>query len=114
VSSVHFSDLVAESFKYSHLVFAAATFNGGVFTGMASLLTAIRDQNLQNRTIAFIENGSWAANAKVTMEKILRGLKNVTFLEKSVNIRSCVSEKTLKELEELAKIIALDTLESQF
>ena len=60
VSSTHVSTLIAEAFRCSHLIFAAPTYNNGIYPAMLNLLTDMKALNLQNRTVALIENGSWA------------------------------------------------------
>jgi flavorubredoxin len=106
VSAIHPSYLVAECFKYSHLVFAAATYEAGIMANMECLLNLIKNKNLKNRTAAFIENASWAPNAAKTMSKIVGNLENMTFIESGVTIMSSVTNETLKQLDNLAKTIA--------
>ena len=105
VSSTHFSYLVSESFKYSHIVFASVTYNMGTFVNMQTLLNILTEHNLQNRTIGFIENGSWAPNSKKVMKKTLESLKNITFLEESITIKSSVSEENFTQIQKLATSI---------
>lgn len=69
VSVTHPSYVVAEAFRCSHLVFASTTYNAGIFCNMETALLDIAAHNLQNRTIALIENGSWAPTAG----KLMRG-----------------------------------------
>ena len=77
VSVTHPSYVVAEAFRCSHLVFASTTYNAGIFCNMETALLDIAAHNLQNRTIALIENGSWAPTAGKLMRGILSKLKNV-------------------------------------
>lgn len=60
VSVTHASDIIKVAFRYSHLVFASTTYNNGIFVSMEALIFDIVAHNLQNRTVAVIENGSWA------------------------------------------------------
>lgn len=105
VSVTHPSQIVAEAFRASHLVFASATYNAGIFTNMENVLNDLKAHNLQNRTVALIENGSWGPVAKAHIQKILEPLKNVTVLENSLTVRSALKENQLGELEALADAI---------
>ena len=100
------SDIIAECFRWSHLVFASATYNGGIFVTMDELLRDIAAHNLQKRTVAFMENGTWAPVSARQMAAILAPLKNMTVLEQSVAIRSSLTEGQLAEIEALADVIA--------
>ena len=106
-SKTDLSELVAEAFRCSHLVFAAATYNGGIFTKTEQMLLDLKAHNLQNRTIGLIENGSWAPMAAKQMKAILEPLKNMTFLEQTVSIKSAMTEENKKELEKMADEIAV-------
>ena len=102
VSVTPASDIIAECFRWSHLVFASATYNGGIFVTMDELLRDIAAHNLQKRTVAFMENGTWAPVSARQMTAILAPLKNMTVLEQSVAIRSSLAEGQLAEIEALA------------
>jgi len=104
------SEIVAAAFRFSHLVFAGPTYNAGVFVTMDALLRDIAAHNLQNRTVAFIENGSWAPVSGKLMREILAPLKNLTFLDASVTIRSSLKEGQTAELDALCGAI-LATIE---
>lgn len=106
VSVTPASDIIAECFRWSHLVFASATYNGGIFVTMDELLRDIAAHNLQKRTVAFMENGTWAPVSAQQMAAILAPLKNMTVLEQSVAIRSSLTEGQLAEIEALADVIA--------
>lgn len=106
VSVTDTSKIVAEAFRASHLIFASATYNAGVFTNMENVLNDLKAHNLQNRTFAFIENGSWGPVAKTQMTKIAESMKNITVLENSLTIRSALKESQLADLEALADVIA--------
>ena len=107
VSMTPASYVVAAAFRYSHLVFAATTYNAGIFVNMENLLHDIAAHNLQNRTVAFVENGSWAPTSGKLMRQILSPLKNMTMLDQSVTIRSSLKET--EQLEILVQAIA-DTM----
>ncbi len=109
VSVVPMSEIVAASFHYSHLVFAATTYNAGVFITMEELIHDLVLHNIQNRTLAFIENGSWAPTSGKIMRETLAPLKDMTVLEQTVSLRSSLKENQLGEIDALAKAIA-DTM----
>ena len=100
------SYVVSESFKYSHLVFASTTYNMGVFIKMDETLRDLAAHNIQNRTIALIENGSWAPTSKSLMKDILKMNKNLTFIDKEITILSSLKESQLEDLNILADKIA--------
>lgn len=106
VSVTHPSYIIAEAFKLSHLVFAAPTYNAGIFVNMENLLRDITAHNLQKRTIALIDNGSWAAICAKQMKEELEKLKNCEFLEPTISLKSALSETQLAEIETLAEKIS--------
>lgn len=99
------SVIVSESFRCSHLVFAAPSYNGGIFTKMETVLSELKAHSLQNRTVAIMENGTWAPVAGKQMREIFAGMKNIELLEESVTIRSAVKEAQEASLEALAEKI---------
>ena len=105
VSMTHPSVIVAEAFRCSHLVFASTTYNAGIFATMQTALDDIVAHNLQNRTIALIENGSWAPMADGLMRKKLAALKNVNILDNTVKILSSVKDDQLSQLDALANAL---------
>ena len=105
--SVTSSDyVIAASFKYSHLVFASTTYNAGIFVKMEELLHDLAAHNIQNRTVAFIENGTWAATSGGLMREILGKCRNMNMLESTVSLKSSVKPDKLRELYALAEVIA--------
>ena len=106
VSVTHPSEILAAAFRYSHVIFASPTYNNGIFTPMETLLHDIAAHNLQNRTFAFIQNGSWAPACGKQMRAILESLKNNAFLENGVCIKSSLCENQLEELRALAEAVA--------
>ena len=102
VSVTHPSYVVAEAFRCSHLVFASTTYNAGIFCNMETALLDIAAHNLQNRTIALIENGSWAPTAGKLMRGILSKLKDVTILNEMLTIKSSLKDDQLAALAEIA------------
>lgn len=100
------SVIVSESFRCSHLVFAAPSYNGGIFTKMETVLSELKAHSLQNRTVAIMENGTWAPVAGRQMREIFAGMKNIELLEEGITIRSAVKEAQEASLEALAEKIA--------
>ena len=105
VSETDVSELVAESFRCSHLVLAAPTYNS-IQPKMEAYLSDIKALNLQNRTVAVIDNGTWAATAGKQMIGTLEGMKNMTILENTISIKSALAENQLGALEALADELA--------
>lgn len=95
--------VLAEAFRYGKLVLASTTYNGDVFPFMRYFIGDLAEHNYQNRTVAFIENGTWAPMAKKKMSDMLAGCKNLTFAENSVKIISAVNEQNINEIENLAE-----------
>ena len=95
VSVTHPSVIVSEAFRCSHLVFASTTYNAGIFVNMETTLHDIVAHNLQNRTVALIENGTWAPTSGNLMRDLLSKCKNMTILEDKVTLRSSVKGEQL-------------------
>ncbi len=93
---------VAEAFKYSKIVFASTTYNGTVFPVMREFLEELIERNFQNRTVALIENGSWAPVAARTIKKKLENSKNLKFIEPVVTVRAALNEESRRQIEVLA------------
>ena len=94
VSNTDVSTLIAETFRYSHIVLASATYNAGVYPIMHNYLADLKALNVQNRTVAVMENGTWASTAGNQMVDFLtKELKNMTVLEERVKLTSAMHEK---------------------
>ena len=102
------SEQVSAAFQCSHLVFASATYNGGIYTPMETLLLELKAHALQNRTVALIENGSWGPAAARLMAKHLEEMKGMTQIAPPITIRSAVKDEQYRQLEALADAIAAD------
>ena len=102
------SYILSDAFRCSHLVFAATTYNAGVFVTMENLLHDIANHNLQGRKMALIENGSWAPTSGGLMRNILSGLKNTEFIGETLTLRSALTDGQLEDIGRLAKAIAED------
>ena len=105
VSATHVSEIVSECFRASHLVFLSTTYNAGMFVNMENLVHDIVNHNLQNRTIALVENGSWAPTAGGLMRAEFSKLKNCTILDETVTIKSSLKEAQLESMDALAEAI---------
>ncbi len=101
-------ELIAEAFRVSHWVLGAMTWNGGLIAGMETLLNQLAAHKLQNRTAAFLQNGTWAAASAKAMRSILERMKNITILEEMVTLKSTLKEDQAAELDALAEAIAAD------
>ena len=106
VSVTDVSYLVAEAFRASHLVFAATTYNNDLFPAMEHLIADLKAHNLQNRTVAVLENGSWAPVAGKKMLELFSAMKNMTILGQTVTMKSTVKEAQREQIVALAEEIA--------
>lgn len=105
VSVIPASEIIAGCFRYSHLVFAATTYNAGIFISMEELLRDLVAHNIQNRTVALIENGTWAATSGRLMRQLLDECKNMTFLGETVSLKSSLKAPGYAQLQALADTI---------
>ena len=96
------AEAVEDAFRYSHLVLASVTYDGGLFPCMESFIHHLKSKNFQNRTVALIENGSWAPMAAKKMAEELSGLKGITVLPEKVTIKSAFKKADIEQLEQLA------------
>lgn len=88
VAAVHYSYLVAEAFRVSHIVLASVSYNGGLFDAMRHLLQVLIEYNLSGRRFAMIENGSWAPSAAKCMQELLQRLNGCELVGPTVSVRS--------------------------
>ncbi|MCB6993547.1 FprA family A-type flavoprotein [bacterium 210820-DFI.6.37] len=102
VSKTHVSQLIAETFRYSHIVLASVTYNLGIYPPMHDYLVDMKALNVQNRTVGIIECGSWAPKSGTLMEEFLDGMKTMTVLNEKVTVLSSLNESSLLEMEQLA------------
>lgn len=105
VSNTHVSELISEIFRASHLVFAAPTYNGGIYPVMENLLSDMKALAVQKKTVALMENGTWAAMAAKQIREKLSELKEVTVLDTQVTIKSAMLADQRAELEAFADAI---------
>lgn len=97
------AEAVEDAFRYSKLVLATTTYNAGIFPFMRTFIETLTEHGYQNRTVALIENGSWAPTAAKVMRGMLEGSKNIRFAEQSVKLLSAMSEENQTELAALAE-----------
>ena len=97
------AEAVEDAFRYGKLVLATTTYNGDVFPFMKEFIHHLTERNYQNRTVAFMENGSWAPIAGKVMAKMLEGSKNLTYTENNVKIFSALSDESRAQIEALAE-----------
>ncbi len=104
---------VADAFRYSKIVLATTTYNADIFPFMREYIDHLTERNFANRTVAFIENGSWAPLAAKIMRGELDKCKNLTFAENAVKITSSLSEESLSQIAALAEELCKDYLAQQ-
>ena len=101
VSNTHVSQLISETFKYSHIVLASVTYNLGIYPLMHNYLMDMKALNVQNRTVAIVENGSWACKSGDLMAEFLDGMKQMSVLNERLTVVSSLSEEKVDEMEVL-------------
>ena len=104
---------VADAFRYSKLVLATTTYNADIFPFMKEFIHHLTERNFRNRTVALVENGSWAPLAAKTMRKMLEECKNLTFTETTVRILSALNETSAAQVDALAKELCKGYLAQQ-
>lgn len=105
VSNTHVSQLIAEAFKYSHIVFASVTYNLGIYPLMHNLLMDMKALHVQKRTVAIIENGSWACKSGTLMKECLQEMKQMSILNEEVSLVSSMQENNLSDMDALVERI---------
>ena len=103
VSRTDVSECVANAFRYSKIVFAAASYDAGVFAPMHDFISHLVSKGFRDRKVALIENGSWGPTAAKTMRGMLEGLKNIEICDNVVTIRSSMKPEDEAKLESLAE-----------
>ena len=107
-SMTHTSYIVADAFRFSHIIFATTTYNNGIFIKMEELLHDLVAHNFCNKTVGIIENGSWAPQPAKLIREMLVGCKDVTLLDEQVTLKSSMKEQNEAELDILVDRIAAD------
>ena len=100
------SEAIARAFQFGTLVLATSTYNADIFPFMRQFLEGLTERNYQNRTVALIENGSWAPMAAKVMRGMLERSKNIRYAETTVTVRSALSEENIRELNVLSQELA--------
>ena len=103
VSHINSSFVISDIFEYSKIVFASTTYNNSIFVKMENIINDVIHHNIQNRKIAIIENGSWACCCGDLIRDSLSKLKNITFIEGKINIKSSLKKSQKEDIENLAK-----------
>ena len=103
VSVTPASEIVSAAFKWSHMVLASTTYNAGVFVTMEAFLHDLIAHNIQNRTVAVIENGSWAATSGSLIKEKLAKCKNINVLESTISIKSSLKKEQLIQVDEMVE-----------
>ena len=104
------AQVVAEAFQYGKIVLATTTYNAEIFPYMREFIQSLTERNFQNRTVAFIENGSWAPAATRVMKSLLEKAKNLTYAENTVKILSGVSDENKEQIKALADELSQEYL----
>ncbi len=104
---------VADAFRYGKLVLATTTYNADIFPYMKTFIHKLTERNFQNRTVAFVENGSWAPLAAKVMAGMLEKSKNITYADTTVRILSALSQESKDQIEELAQELCQEYLARQ-
>ncbi len=97
------AEAVEDAFRYGKIVLATTTYNGDVFPFMREFIHNLTERNFQNRTVAFVDNGSWAPVAAKVMKKMLENSKNLTFTETTVQMKSALNDDSRQQIEALAE-----------
>lgn len=99
------AEAVEDAFRYSKMILAGATYDGGVFSPMEDFLHRLQHKGYQNKTVGLIENGSWAPLANKVMKEMLTPMKNVTICENTVTIKSTYKDENQEAINQLAEEI---------
>ena len=102
------AEAVEDAFRYGKLVLATTTYNADIFPFMRTFIESLTEREYKNRTVAFIENGTWAPLAAKIMKGMFEKSKNINFVEPVVHIRSALNEASSKEIDELSKELCRD------
>jgi flavorubredoxin len=95
------AECVANAFRLSKLVLATTTYNNGIFPYMREFISSLTERNFQNRTVAFVENGTWAPAGLRVMRPMFDGCKDISFAQNNVTIRSALNDESLAQMDAL-------------
>ncbi len=107
LARVDMHEAVEDAFRYGKIVLATTTYNNDIFPFMKEFINHLTERNFQNRTVALIENGSWAPTAAKTMKNMLEGCKNLKFTENNVTILSAMDDSAKAQIDALAKELTM-------
>ena len=107
------AEAVEDAFRYGKLVLATTTYNADVFPFMRTFIDHLIERNFRNRTVAFMENGSWAPQAAKTMKNMLEGCKNLAFAKHTVRILSALNDESRRQIEDLSDELCKEYLAQQ-
>ena len=107
------AEAVEDAFRYGKLVLATTTYNADVFPFMKEFIHHLTERNFQNRTVALMENGSWAPQAAKVMRRMLESSKNITFTDTTVRILSALNDESRAQVDAMAKELCQDYLARQ-
>ncbi len=107
------AEAVEDAFRYNKIVFATTTYNADIFPFMRTFIDHLTERNFQNKTVAFIENGSWAPLATKVMKVMLEDCKNLTYAQNGVKILSALNEESAAQLDALADELCVDYMARQ-
>lgn len=102
------AEAVEDAFRYGKIVFATTTYNADIFPFMRTFIDALTEREFKNKTVAFVENGTWAPLAAKVMKSMLKNSKNINFVEPVVHLRSAMNETSSAEIEALAEELCRD------
>ena len=106
VSVTPASEIIAAAFRWSHLLFASTTYNAGIFVSMEELLHDLAAHNIQNRTVAFVENGSWAPTSGKLMKDIIGSCSDMTILDETLTLKSSLKPEQEAQIDALVEAIS--------
>ena len=106
VSVTPASEIIAAAFRWSHLLFASTTYNAGIFVSMEELLHDLAAHNIQNRTVAFVENGSWAPTSGKLMKDIIGSCSDMTILDETLTLKSSLMPEQEAQIDALVEAIS--------
>ena len=102
------AECVEDAFRYGKIILATTTYNADIFPFMREFINHLTERNFQNKTVGFIENGSWAPLAEKTMRKMIEGCKNITYTDNNVHILSAMNDDNIAEIDALCEELTMD------
>lgn len=101
VSVTDVSEIVSEAFRCGRIVFAAPTYNAGIFPKMETVLLDLKAHNLQNRKVALMENGTWAISSGKQMRELISSMKNMNLMESAMTVKSAMKPEQMEQIDEI-------------